>query len=249
MSLVAAPAAAQPAPADPPAAPAPGSDEAKAEARLLADKGYEQYEAGQYAKAIQYFRDAEARFHAPTLLAMQAKAQMKNGGLVEARTLFQRVVAEKLANDAPKEFLQAQTEAKAALEDLKGRIATLKVVLKGMQPSQIQLSIDDVEIPTGSILAPIPMNPGQHKVVAMIGGGDSGGRAVFQQVNLKEGSTKTVQFVFRAGGPVAVETPQEGGCASCEVGAPRHGSQAPAAALSALMAGLVMALRRRNRRH
>jgi hypothetical protein len=226
-------------------AQADATADAKHQARELADKGYEEYEARHYAKAVQYFRDAEARFHAPTLLLMQGNAQLKNGGLVEARVLFQRVVDEQLPPDAPKEFIDAQTEAKASLEGLKGRIATLKIVLKGMTPDKVRITIDDVEIPTADILKPLPQNPGPHKIVATLGG-DEGGRAVFQAVNLNEGVIKTIQLVFRKGGIVG-EPPPTRGCASCEVGSTPIGAEAPVGALSALALTIAGALRRRRR--
>jgi hypothetical protein len=230
------PAFAQPAPAD-----------ARQAARELADKGYEHYEAGEYAKAIKFFRDAEARFHAPTLLLMQGNAQVKNGGLVEARAVYQRVVDEQLASDAPKEFVDAQVEAKAAIESLKLRIATLKIVLKGMTADKVHITIDDVEVPTASVLQPLPQNPGTHKIVGVIGG-EEGGRAVYQSVTLKEGSTKQIQLVFRPGGPATSGPPPSRGCASCEIEGLRAGAGAPAGLLSTAFVGVLMALRRRGRR-
>jgi hypothetical protein len=228
------------------AAPAAQSDEWKKEAaRELATKGYTHFEAGEYGKALQYFKDAEARFHAPTLLALQAKTHLKLGQYVEARDAYQRIVDEQLAPDAPKEFHDAQAEAKQQVDLAAARIATLKIALKGMVPEKIRLTIDDVEIPTEKILTPLPQNPGTHKIVATLGG-DEGGRAVYQSVTLKEGTTKQIQLVFRPGDPAA-PPPSSGGCASCEVHAPRGDAGAPAGVGLAVAAGLLATLRRRRR--
>lgn len=254
-SLSPSPAAAQPAPsaqptasassAQPAASAQPSDDWKRQAARELANKGYEYYEAGKYELAVQFFRDAEARFHAPTLLLIQAKAQMKIGGLVEACDLYKRITSEKLAGDAPKEFLDAQVEADKGIDLSCPRVATLKLTLKGMVPEKVRVTIDDVEIPTDKVLQPIPQNPGPHRIVATLGG-DEGGRAVFQQVTLKEGTTKQVQLVFRAGDPMAA-APSGGGCASCEIGAPRGSGEGATAAIGAAAASLLAALRRRRR--
>lgn len=230
-----------------PAKAAPADDAKRTIARELANKGFEHYEAGEYAKAIQYFRDAEAHFHAPTLLIVQANAYVKIGGLVEARTLYQRVASEELGSDAPKEFLKAQSDAKEAIAGLSARIATLKIVLKGMTPEKVHITIDDVEVPTDQVLQPIPQNPGTHKIVAAIGG-DASGRAVFQSVTLKEGTTKQIQLVFRAGDPPP-KLPPAGGCASCEIAAPRGGAglPVPEGLLATVVVGLLSTFRRCTR--
>lgn len=230
-------------------APAPAwadDDAAKAAARELANKGYEHYAAGEYQKAIPFFKDAEARYHAPTLLLIQAKAWRKLNGLVEARDLYRRIADEKLADDAPQEFLDAQVEAKKELDLVSARIATLEIVLKGMTPDRVRVTIDDVEIPPDKVLTPLPQNPGPHRIVATIGG-DGGGRAVFQSVTLKEGTTKKIQLVFRPGTPAATP-PSAGGCASCAIGASGEAAPAQAAGLlSAAAAAVASALRRRRR--
>jgi tetratricopeptide (TPR) repeat protein len=228
------------------AQPAQSDEERKQAARELANKAYEHYEAGEYGRAILYFRDAEAKFHAPTLLLVQAHAHVKLGQLVEARALYQRIVDEKLAEDAPKEFVDAQAAARKQADLMTARIATLKIVFKGMTADKVTVTIDDVEIPTAQILEPIPQNPGNHKIVATLGG-EEGGRQVYQAVTLKEGTTKTVQLVFRKGGPVETP-PAAGGCASCEIGARREGGGELYAASSTVAVAFLAALRRRRRR-
>lgn len=221
-------------------------DDAKREARKLADKGYEHFEAGEYDRAIPFFRDAEAKFHAPTLLLIQGHAHAKMGRIVAACALYRQVVDEKLPADAPQAFVDAQTDAGKKLDELTPKIATLKIVLKGMTPDRVKVSIDDVEIPESKVLEPIPQDPGTHKVTATIGG-DDGGRAVFQTVTLKEGVTKQIQLVFRPGGPVASEVPPNGGgCASCEV-ARRDGQSGAPLALVASALTLALAAARRRR--
>lgn len=237
-TFIASPAAAQP----------PPVEDWKRAARELADKGYEHYEAGDYANAVKYFRDAESRFHAPSLLLMQANAHVKLGQLVEAEPLYQKIVEEPLPADAPQEFRDAQIEAAATLERVSLRIATLKITLKGMTADQVKITIDDVEIPSEKVLQPLRVNPGTRKIVATIGG-DDGGRAVFQSVTLKDGVTKQIQLVFRPGGPVGT-APSSGGCASCEVASGRSpgGTRSAQTGILAMLAtGTLLRWRRRSR--
>ena len=226
------------------AAQTASTDAAKRAARELADKGYEHYEAGEYALAVVFFRQAESKFHAPSILLMQASAHEKQGQLVEALPLYERVASEPLADDAPQEFRDAQAEAKATLERVRVRIATLKIVLKGMTPDKVTVTIDDVEIPPEKVLQPIPANPGTRRIQATIGG-DESGRAVFQSVTLKEGMTKQIQLVFRPATP-AGPPPSSAGCASCEVGGARPGSAA-AGVMGSLAVAALLAIRRRRK--
>lgn len=227
------------------------SDDDKRAAKELANKGYELYEAGKYAEALPFFRKAEAKFPAPTILLVEARAQEQIGGFVEAQGLYQRIVDMTLAEDAPKEFVDAQATAKDALPAVSGKIAFVKIVLKGMTADKVRVTIDDVEIPADRMSKPVPANPGARKIVATIGGEETG-RSVFQQVTLKEGVTKQIQLVFRPGGTLTSGElpPSGGGCASCEIG----GRDRAAGEREALFAGLAAAAllgarRRRTRTH
>lgn len=225
--------------------PAASEDDKKA-ARELANKGYELYEAKEYAQAIKLFGQAEKRFPAPTILLLEANAHEQLGGYVEAEALYQRIIDMALGEDAPKEFVDAQASARAALPDASKRIAFVKILLKGMTVDRVRVTIDDVEIPAAKLVSPVPQNPGPHKIMATLGG-DETGRSVFQSVTLKEGTTKQIQLVFRPGGPTS-EAPSGGACASCEIGNLRSDARAPEALLAAAALALILGARRRSPR-
>ncbi|MBK8257463.1 MAG: hypothetical protein IPK82_32945 [Polyangiaceae bacterium] len=221
---------------------------AKKEARELANQGYEHFQAGDYKKAVVLFEQAEAKFHAPTIMYMWGQAHELSGGLVEAQALYKRIVEETLPSDAPQEFRDAQTKARSSLDGLTGRTSLLKIVLKGMTADKVKVTIDDKEISTAALTEPIPQNPGTHKIVASIGG-DDGGRAVFQSVTLKEGTTKQIQLVFRPGGPAgSAIPPQSNGCASCEIGARSAATDARAKTVAAMLGALALLRRMRRRK-
>ncbi|MCK6592173.1 MAG: hypothetical protein L6Q76_31855 [Polyangiaceae bacterium] len=177
------------------------TEEAKNEARALADKGYEHFEAGEYQKAIQLFHEADTKFHAPTLVLMQGHAQRKSGNLIEARALYQRVANETLPPDATKEFRDAQAEANAALSELTGKTGYLKIILTGGTADKVQISVDGLPVPPSKIGQPIEMNPGKRRIEAIIDA-EEGGRSVFKQVVIKPGRTKQIQLAFKKSGIV-----------------------------------------------
>jgi hypothetical protein len=175
------------------------TEEAKNAARELANQGFAHYQAGEYQKAIQLFLQADERFHAPTLVIMQAHAQAKLGNFIEARALYNRVVSEALAPNATKEFREAQAEAKAGLEELTGKTGYLKIVLQGGTADRVQITVDGIPVPPSRIGQPIEQNPGKRKIVAMIDA-EEGGRSVFQTVTIKPKRTKQVTLAFRKSG-------------------------------------------------
>jgi hypothetical protein len=177
------------------------NDQAKSEARELADKGFEYFEAGQYQKAIQLFHQADEKFHAPTLVLMQGHAQRKSGNLIEARQLYQRVVNETLPPDATKEFRDAQAEANAALSELTGKTGYLKIVLTGGAADKVQISIDGLPVPPSKLGQPMELNPGKRRIEAIIDA-EEGGRSVFKTVLIKPGRTKQIQLAFKKSGIV-----------------------------------------------
>lgn len=99
-------------------APAPASAEGRERARTLANKGYALFEAGKHEEALKAFEEAERSFHAPTLMLMIARTHALLNHPAEARTVYQHILDEKLANYAPPEFFDAQEKARKELAAL-----------------------------------------------------------------------------------------------------------------------------------
>src|SRR5215475_5923563 len=90
--LVISSAVAAPARADP---PAPASDP-RVEAREIAERGDAQFDAGRCDKAIPLWKEAAAKFRAPTIGLRIARCQALVGKVVEAAKTLEAITKEPL---------------------------------------------------------------------------------------------------------------------------------------------------------
>jgi hypothetical protein len=139
------------------------ADAARAEARSFASKGDEAFAAGRCDRAVPQWKQAESKFHAPTLLFRIARCQLLLGHVVDAAATLDAIASEKLASDAPDAWKDAQREAKTELPAVRARIATIEIVVDargtGATPS---IMIDDLGMPSGR--SAFPVDPGSHAV-------------------------------------------------------------------------------------
>lgn len=172
------------------AAPPTGKVEPKAAARSQADHGYELFEAGDYVEAAQAFRLAEAIFHAPTLVFAIGRAEFKAGHLLEARELFKRVIAEKIAASAPPEYLGAQESARGELATVEARIPHLTITVTGAAGRAIVVRLDDAVVARAALEQPIELDPGPHRVAVVVDSAPAASRAV----TVAEGAREAVSI-------------------------------------------------------
>ncbi|WP_165373901.1 MULTISPECIES: hypothetical protein [Sorangium] len=98
---------------------------------------------------------------------MEARSCERLGRLLEARSLYQRVLDEPLAATAPRAFQQAQADAKAELAALAPRIPTLEVALGRTPQGAVELTLD------GERIAPaktVDVDPGEHTLSGVVPG-------------------------------------------------------------------------------
>jgi hypothetical protein len=198
--------------AAPPAAPPAGKVEPKAAARSQADRGYELFEAGNYVEAAQAFRLAEVIFHAPTLVFAIGRAESKAGHLLEARELFQRVIAEKIAASAPPEYVGAQESARGELAAVEARIPHVTITVSGAAGRAIVVSLDDAVVARAALEQPIEIDPGPHRVAVDVDGAPAEKRAV----TVAEGAHEAVSI------DLAPATKAGGGAKAAPVVAPKR---------------------------
>lgn len=176
-------------------------------ARELANKGYEQFEAGHFDEAAETFKRADATYHAPTIVAALALALEKGGHLIEARAAYERVANEPLDANATPEFKRAQAAAQKSVEGMEGRIPSVLVVVRGAVPRDVKLSIDGAAKGTVTPGKRFALNPGKHA----FDGATSDGSAHLD-VDIAEGSRASIELVFTPKGtvappPVVTDTP------------------------------------------
>jgi hypothetical protein len=152
--------------------------EPKSTARSQADRGYELFEAGQYAEASQAFRLAEVIFHAPTLVFAIARSESKAGHLLEARSLYKQVLAEKIAANAPPEYRGAQEASQGELAAVEARIPRLTITVNGAAGRAFVVHLDETVVAPSALQQPLEIDPGPHHLVVTPDGGAAEKRSI-----------------------------------------------------------------------
>jgi len=185
--------------------------EIRTAARDLATQGAQAYEAGDYAQASDFFRRAHELVPAPSIALLHARSLAKLGRLLEAIDIYEQTARFKLPDDAPEAYLQAVETARNEMEDVRHRLPRLKVVLIGVSSNEpAQVSMDDKVTPDALLGVERPINPGQHRLEARVGGQLRATR----EVSIVEGQNYQVELDVRppppAPPPVMAEPPVSG---------------------------------------
>lgn len=154
------------------ASPAFAEDaEIRTAARDLATQGAQAFEAGDYAQASDFFRRAHELVPAPSIALLRARSLAKLGQLLEAIDIYEQTARFKLAEDAPEAYLQAVDTARSEMEEVRHRLPRLKLILTGLSSNEhAQVSMDDKATPDALLGVERPINPGQHRIEARVGG-------------------------------------------------------------------------------
>jgi hypothetical protein len=135
----------------------------RAEARRLAENGDAAFSEGRCDRAVELWKQANTKFHAPTILVRVAQCEALLGKVVEATTTLESVAKDHLAPGAPSAFVEAQQRAQAELPRLRARVARIRVFIDyaglAVHP---ELEIDNVRMATEE--GQFAVNPGEHFV-------------------------------------------------------------------------------------
>lgn len=135
-------------------------------ASTLADKGFEQFEAADYAAAIDSFSRAEERCHSPRLLVFLARAHVRRRELLRAREILQQAADEPITRRSPSSFREAQIEARKELEELEPRIPVLQALFTGGASDGLAITLDGARVPAADLQRGKQIDPGEHTLVA-----------------------------------------------------------------------------------
>jgi hypothetical protein len=173
----------QPAPAVA-AEPAPTPSAAdRNTARRLATDGQKALKAGDFDKAADHFQRANELVNAPTLLLGVARARVGQGRLLEAYEIYDGIVRAGAAPDASKAFKKAVADAKTESAALEARLAWVTVSVRGAEPGDTTVYVNDQPLPTAALGIERPVNPGLIRARAEA----PGYRMAEAEVQLKEG--------------------------------------------------------------
>jgi len=136
----------------------------KETARELFREGDEKYRAGDYEGALKAFAAADDIMGVPTTGVERARSLMKLGRLLEATEHLQRIVripSEPGENEVQK---TARQEAATMLEEVRARIPSLRVEVKGSGGAEVSMVVDGVAIPPSAHDFPRKVDPGEHEI-------------------------------------------------------------------------------------
>jgi hypothetical protein len=191
------------------------TDGDRAAARAAATAGLQAFNEGRFQDAVDLCSRAEALMHAPTHLLLVARAQAKLGHFVEAQEAYIRIKRDRLAADAPRAFVDAQASAAEEQAALAPRIPSIRISLEGPATKDVAIAIDGQNVSSAVVGLPMPVNPGQHVLVAHAASAESDPATV----TAPEGATQSVTLRMH---PIA--------SAQSDVGAPAGRAAGGAAA-------------------
>jgi hypothetical protein len=136
-------------------------------ARSLARESADLLEQGRYAEALDRATRAEALYHAPLHIAVEAESLEGLGRLVEAAAKYEELVAEPLTPSASRVFRDAQQRGRARLQKLLSRVPSLLIVARGAAGATATVDGKPFALETGIA---VRLDPGEHEVRVSAGG-------------------------------------------------------------------------------
>lgn len=168
------------------------SAETRTVARRMADEAANLYETGDYERACDLFHRANQLYPAPVLELWEARSLDKLGRLVEAEERYASVQRYKVKSEDTEVVRTAVREASIELENLRKRIPTITITLRGRNASDagIEIHLDGKRLNPALIGYPIPVDAGARSVRLVVGGKEAERIAL----TLVEGDSKPVEL-------------------------------------------------------
>jgi hypothetical protein len=166
-------------------------DQTRSAARELATEGSALYQQNDFDGAYDRFNRAYQLVQRPNVGIWAARSLVRSGRWVEASERYLELERSALSADAPAEQLQAQQDAASERRELLGRIPSIKVIVEGVEPSSVFVSLNGQLVKPALIGAKQPVNPGTLLVK-----GVRGEQVVEASLELGEGQFREVKLVF-----------------------------------------------------
>jgi len=166
-----------------------------AQARDLFNDGRRLRERGDLPGALEKLKAAYALAPTPIIGLELGHAYEQMSELVEAREAYLAIGRMSVLRSETGRSAKAREEAERLAGGLRARIPSLTVHITGAEASTVTVTIDGAALPSNALLAPRPVNPGKHEVVASAAGRPS----VTRTADLAEAETKVVELDVGAG--------------------------------------------------
>jgi hypothetical protein len=148
-------------------------------------EGVTLYEAGEWARALALFEEAEGLYHSPVLVLYAARSHTHLGHLVAAKKLYRSLADERIAPGSPSSWQKAQIDGAAELKAIDADIPRLTVEIAG-GTSAARATVDDVAVALGT---PIEVDPGPHRVDIV-----DGATRRSRKITLRRGESSRASF-------------------------------------------------------
>jgi hypothetical protein len=125
-------------------------------------RGLEAFKRGDFSGCRRSFTRAEALAHSPTFLLFMARCLERQGALVEARSMYQRVLNEELAPNDPIPWVSAVREATLEHAALSPRIPSIVVSVLNAPIAELVVVLDGTLATQAMLDRAWELNPGKH---------------------------------------------------------------------------------------
>lgn len=143
---------------------------------------------GELAQSVEKFRASYELDPARGTLQGWAMAEERLGRVLDAYTRFQRLLeVASQANDGAR-----ANYARERLAVLKVRVPTLTIELGGDVPRGTKVTLDDDALPAGAAGSALPINPGDHLVIAIA----PDGRRFSRMIGVSEGARARLRVTW-----------------------------------------------------
>jgi len=150
------------------AQPAEPDDETRSAARQMARDALELLNAEKYAAAEDLLHRAYELVPAPTVAVLRGKALEALDRLIEAAESYE--LARRFPVDAATTaaFREARQEASERLKSLRGQIPLVVITATGVNAGdeRLEIRLDDRVLPSEMVGVRLPVDPGQHLIIA-----------------------------------------------------------------------------------
>jgi hypothetical protein len=163
-------------------------DADKATARRLGQQGEAALQAGDWKLAEDDFRRGDALYHAPSLLLGLARAENRQGKVLESWENYHRIIEENVTTSPV--FAKALADAKAEMPAVEARRSRLTITVTGSDVART--SLDGLPLKPESLGIERFTNPGPHTVTVTA----PGFRSVTRPLEVAEGKAATMAIAL-----------------------------------------------------